>query len=239
MGTMAVTLLAWALASPPGTATERPDPRAVALAEATLERMGGRVAWDATRWVRWDFFGGRRHWWDRHTGDVRIEADDLLILMNVNDRTGRAWRAGVELEGGERDEALASGHEMWVNDSYWMFMPYKLLDPGVTLRWVGERSMQDGRPADVVELTFDPGVGYTPQNKYEVFVGRESGLVEQWSYWADAADAEPKFTLPWADWKPFGRIRLATSKGRGKDWNIAVPESLPRSVFTDPAPVER
>ena len=32
-------------------------------------------------------------------------------------------------------------------------MPFKLLDPGVTLRHVGERTLDGGRPADVLELT--------------------------------------------------------------------------------------
>ncbi|MEZ5331564.1 MAG: hypothetical protein R2991_05830 [Thermoanaerobaculia bacterium] len=51
-------------------------------------------------------------------------------------------------------------------------MPYKLEDPGVTLHYLGERPMLDGRPAEVLELTFE-GVGRTPQNKYHVYVAEE------------------------------------------------------------------
>ena len=42
-------------------------------------------------------------------------------------------------------EYLELGHRTWINDSYWMFMPYKLLDPGVTLAYAGERALEDGR----------------------------------------------------------------------------------------------
>jgi hypothetical protein len=219
------------------------DPRAVAIAEAVFERLGGRDAWDATRSVRWDFFGSRTHHWQKPTGDLRLripeqqneagesERPELLIWMNLHTRDGRVWEAGEEVRDPARlREHLDRAHEIWINDSYWMFMPYKLLDPGVRLDYAGERPLPDGRAADVLDLTFDAGVGYTPENRYEVFVARDTGLVEQWSFFADAADAEPRFTLPWAGWRPFGKIWLATDHGRGKNWNIEVDAAIPASL---------
>ena len=55
------------------------------------------------------------------------------------------------------------------------------------LRDLGEGRTADGRAADVLELTF-AGVGDTPQNKYHVWVPRDSGLVEQWAFCSTAAD---------------------------------------------------
>ncbi len=218
------------------------DARSVELAESVMERMGGSDAWAATRFVKWKFFGRRVHYWDRHTGGIRIEAParekdgvverpEMLILMNIRSKAGRAWSGGEELAADALKEALQAGHEWWVNDSYWMFMPYKLLDPGVTLAYKGARKMEDGREADVVDMTFGDGVGYTPKNRYEVFVARDTGLIEQWSFFAEASEEEPRFTMPWSDWEPFGKIRLATDHGRGIDWEIAVYDELPKSVF--------
>lgn len=222
------------------------DPRAVEIARHVLERLGGQEGWDATRFVRWKFFGGRQHYLDRQTGDVRIEMPErrnedgtverpaLLVLMNHRTRQGRVWADGEEVVDADKlAEYLALAHEVWINDSYWMFMPYKLLDPGVKLAYAGERELEDGRVADVLDMTFGEGVGYTPQNRYLVFVARDSGLIEQWSFYADAADAEPRFTLPWAGWKRFGRIWLATDHGQGKDWEIAVEDEMPRSLFAE------
>ena len=224
-----------ALAVEPGS-----DARAVAIAESVLDKMGGKDAWDRAGVVRWDFMGRRRHWWNLRTGDIRIEADKRLVLMNIATQSGKAWQDGKELEGQERQDGLTRAHQWWVNDSYWMFMPYKLLDPGVTLRYVGERPMQkDGRMADVIELTFGAGVGYTPQNRYEVGVAKDTGLVEEWAFFKDAKDTEPGFVLPWSGWKKFGPILLATDHGpeTGGDWNIAVFTGLPESVFQSPEPV--
>jgi len=219
------------------------DPRAVEIARAVLERLGGQEAWDATRHVHWKFFGGRTHDWDKWTGDVRmeipeardkaggLERPELSILMNVDTKQGRVWASGEPVEDAQRArEYLDLGHEIWINDSYWMFMPYKLLDPGVTLRYAGEKPLEDGRPADVLDLTFGDGVGYTPRNRYEVFVAKDTGLVEAWSFFLDAGDEEPRFTLPWAGWKRFGGIWLATEHGKGKDWEIAVTDDRPSAL---------
>jgi hypothetical protein len=223
-----------ALAAASASAASSPDgsdPRAVALAESVLERMGGKEAWEQTRFLRWKFFGRRLHHWDRWTGDVRIESDGQVVLMNIVTKEGRVWDGETEVaDPEERAAALETGYAWWVNDSYWLLMPYKLLDPGVTLRWVGEDELEDGRAADRIVLTFEE-VGLTPENKYDVWVARDTGLVEQWAYYPSADQAEPSFTLPWAGWKRFGGILLATERGRGADWEIAAPDSLPRSLF--------
>jgi len=234
--------------APPSSATDRvhvgpdSDPRAIEIAQSVVERMGGWAAFDAVRYVSWNFFGRRRHYWDRATGDLRLEfsSDDgrFLVLMNVDSKQGRAWKDDRPVEDPQELEALlGSAHQIWINDAYWMFMPYKMLDPGVTLKYAGEGETEEGHAADVLELTFGEGVGYTPQNRYDVLVGRESGLVEQWNFYEDAADAEPSFRLPWNGWERFGGILLATDHGRGADWGIAVYDDLPRSVFESSAPV--
>jgi len=241
------------LAIPCGAAAQNPaapgfdragsDERAISLADSVMERLGGRAAWDDTRFISWNFFGSRRHFWDKYSGDVRIEGTDredgtpYLILMNLHSKQGRAWSDGVEVSGKQLETLLDLGEAAWINDSYWMFMPYKLKDSGVTLAYVGSGTMEDGRGAEVLELTFKD-VGRTPQNKYHVYVASDSGLVEQWDFFSQATDEEPRFRIPWHGWRPFDRILLSDDRGETGHTGVAVFESLPASVFSDPRAVD-
>lgn len=219
----------------PADAPLAPDPKAVELARSVLEKMGGPEAWERTRFLRWRFSGKRLHHWDRWTGDVRIESGSRLVLMNVGSREGRVFESGAEVvDDAARQAALEQGYAWWVNDSYWLIMPYKLLDPGTRLRHDGSAALADGRPGQRLTLTFDDGVGLTPENRYEIWVADDTGLVEQWAFYPTAVDTEPRFVLSWSGWKRFGGILLATDHGEGDDWEIGAPDSLPRALFEVP-----
>lgn len=207
----------------------RADARSAEVAELVLRRLGGEEAWERTRYASWRFFGRRRHLWDKWTGDVRIEdeAQALVVRMNVLSREGTVERGGEPVtDAAQRAELLRWGYEAWVNDSYWMFMPFKLRDPGTVLRWLGEDELPGGRPAWKLELTFE-GVGVTPENRYVVWVGADTALVERWDFYRTAADPEPSLSTPWADWRPHvgtgGEIWLAGDRGRGAAWEISLP----------------
>ena len=222
----------------PGFDREGSDPRAIELADQVMLHLGGRGNWDSTRYVTWRFFGKRRHVWDKWTGRIRFEQGDLTVLMNVIDKSGRAWQSSVEVTDPDSlKPLLETGYRAWINDAYWMFMPYKLKDSGVTLKHKGVGTTIDGAAADILILTF-AGVGVTPNNKYHVYVDRDSKRVVQWDFFADAADAEPRFQIPWANWEPHGRIWLSADRGQRDHSDIAVFDALPQTVFDDPKPVK-
>ena len=220
------------------------DAKAIEIADQVMETMGGRGAWDDTRYLTWNFFDRRRHVWDKQTGDIRVEGvrredeKPYLILMNIHSMEGRAWLDGDEVtDPSELSEMLDQGEAAWINDSYWVFMPYKLKDSGVTLRYIGSDEMLDDRPAQVLQLTFEE-VGRTPENRYLVYVADDSGLVEQWDFFEKAADTEPGFQVPWHDWRWYGKIMLSDDRGRSGHTGLAVLETLPASVLSSPEPVD-
>lgn len=221
-----------------GFNAEGSDARAIQIADNVMEKMGGWESWDKTRYVTWRFFGRRLHVWDKWTGNVRIEANGLTILMNINTKKGKAWEDGKPVVDPDTlADRLERGYRMWVNDSYWVFMPYKLKDSGVTLKYMGMSETEDGRPAHMLQLTFE-NVGVTPQNRYEVYVDQERGMVTQWSYFQNASDEKPGFTLPWKNWQKYGHIMLSDDRGRSKHSDLAVFDELPDRVFESPEPVD-
>lgn len=215
------------------------DEKSIALAAEVMEAMGGQKAWDDTRYLSWKFFGRRFHVWDKHSGDIRVEdGKGKTILMNLNTREGKAWQDDQALEGEELSQALDSGWKAWVNDSYWLVMPYKLRDPGVHLEYSREDQTPDGRAADVITMTFQE-VGVTPENKYEVYVDKETKLVTAWAFFSKAEDKEPRFINPWTNWTKMGGIMLSNERGDkfGQMENIKVLKDVPAGTFTSKEPV--
>ncbi|MCG6922759.1 MAG: hypothetical protein LJF15_16970 [Acidobacteria bacterium] len=222
----------------PGFDREGSDPEAMAVADEVMKALGGRAAWDRTRFVTWSFFGRRTHVWDRYTGNLRFEDGETLVLMNLNTKRGRAWKEGSEVKDpAELKEILTQTESAWINDSYWVFMPYKLKDTGVTLKHLGEGRTEAGSEADVLELTFKD-VGRTPENKYHVYVDKETRLVTQWDYYPKASDPEPAFKSPWKDWKKSGGILLSASRGERSHENLTCLEDVPDAVFESPDSVD-
>ena len=212
---------------------EGSDLIATILADKAMHAMGGREAWDNTRFISWNFFGRRTHVWDKWTGDVRIEEPkfDLTILMNINTKEGKVMKAG-SIVSDSLDFYLQRGYELWVNDAYWLVMPYKLKDSGVTLKYVREDTTLTGKNADVISLSFKD-IGVTPQNIYEVWIDYDSKLVTQWAYFADSTESEPRFITPWADYKKYGEIMLSGDRGRFALTDIQVMKEVPEGTLTE------
>jgi hypothetical protein len=208
---------------------EHSDPKAIAVADEVMQALGGRAAWDATRCIEWTFAGRRKLLWDKTTGNFRLDDGKSVVLMNIGTGQGRVFEDGREVahDPDKVRHDLDAAYRVWVNDSYWMFAPYKLKDSGVTLTSAGERAFPDGRVADVLRLEFE-NVGVTPDNAYEMWVARDTHRVEQWSYFRNKNDKKPAMTTPWAGWKKYGRIWLASDHGQGPSTtNITVYDEPP------------
>ncbi len=219
---------------------EASDAKAIEIADKVMEAMGGRKAWDATRHISWNFFGFRTLTWDKHKGNVRIDvpSESSTYLYNLFTNEGRVKLKGEELtEADSVAKYLERARSIWINDAYWLVMPFKLKDSGVTLKYVGQDSTMAGVMSDVLSLTFEE-VGVTPENKYLVYVDPETSLITQWDYYQDASQESTERMFPWNDYKPYGEILLSGDRGespRGKRelTDIRVVDSLALSAYTE------
>ncbi len=225
------------------------DSKAQQLAERVMDAMGGKQAWEETRFIRFSFANRRTHLWDKHSGRHRMEGQNrdgqsYVVLHNINQRgQGQAFIDGQPAQGEQLDRLLNRAYSTWINDTYWLLMPYKLLDPGVNLTYDGEEEI-DGTVYDKLLLTFE-GVGLTPGDRYWAFINRSTGLMDRWAYRLQRQEADANPTAwEWTDWKKYGRVMLASGRKRvGREGNlplgdIAVMETVPDSAFTSPDPVQ-
>ena len=230
---------------------QAPDPKAAALADEVMTALGGRDAWKKTRYLRFDFaverdgktVFSRAHTWDKWTGRYRLEGKDkegraFVSVLNLNSKEGSAWRDGKPLAGDEQKKQLDDAYASWVNDSYWLVMPYKMKDPGVRLAYAGEEK-GEGAEWDKLLLSFD-NVGLTPKDRYWVWVNRKTRLVDRWDFILDGGKG-PASTFLWKGWRAYGGIQLAPERvdpNKGTRIFFPVleaPQSLPDSAFAPPA----
>lgn len=208
---------------------EGSDKDAILIADEVMEASGGRAVWDSTQVLQWNFFGRRMHKWNKSTGDliINIPSDSLNITMNLKSMSGTIISKGEGVEDENAINAyLQRGKEMWINDSYWIFLPFKLKDSGVTLKYLEETNTSDGTLADKLELTFE-GVGVTPENKYHIYVDKSSKLVTQWDFFSNYEDEKPRFSNPWNEYKEYDGLMLSSGRGgERKMTDIAVGENV-------------
>ncbi|MEO9966270.1 MAG: hypothetical protein ABJF11_10805 [Reichenbachiella sp.] len=226
----------WVDENPPmdGFNFENSDPEAIVIADKVMKAMGGRKAWDETRYISWTFFGKRNLLWDKYTGDVRIEYldRDENLLVNIHSLNGKASVDGIEIV---QEDSLASylnkAKSIWINDSYWLVMPFKLKDSGVSLYYVGSDTTEVGQESYVLQLAFE-NVGDTPQNIYHIWVDQESNLVTQWGFYESSENPHPDFITPWENYEKHGNILLSGGRGKGSLTDIKVLDEVPKEVFT-------
>jgi hypothetical protein len=223
------------------------DPKALEIARTMMQAMGGQDAWMRAHFVRYDFrvnAGGkvavdRAHLWDKMTGRYRLETKTkdgkpAVTLFNVADKQGTAYVDGKKLEGAAAAEALKSAYGTFINDMYWLAMPWKWTDAGVHLKSMG-RKTRGAEPYDVVELTFDH-VGLTPGDRYNAWVSPKTHLMEHWDYTLQSGN---KGSWDW-EYTTTGGVKLASDhkSDDGKSINmgdVRVSDSVDESLFTDPA----
>lgn len=208
------------------------------------------AGWERSRYLEFDWAVNRgegqppsvrAHRLDRWEGRARARFDtdmgELIALFDLDDPTsGRAWIDGEEVEGDDARALLQRAYSAHVNDSYWLLMPYKWTDPGVTARYVGEEE-EEGRTFEVVELSFEDETGLTPNNMYRAFVNPESGRMERWHFLRDA-DANPS-PSDWTEWTRVGPIELSMNRESGGEVRIffshlLVSEEVPEGAFDTP-----
>ncbi len=206
------------------------------LAREVITAAGGSENFNNIHYIGWNFFGSRQIIWDKVNERVRIDylKKKVTIICDLKGEHGRVFLNGTEtIDPDSLKKYLAKGSLIWMNDSYWLAMPFKLLDPGVHLNLIGMSYTLDSTLANVIEMTFSD-VGATPENKYLIYIDPATHFIVQWDFYNAYTDPLPEFTNIWGDYKKYGSIYLSGDRGtEGVLTDIHVWDSLPEYIFTD------
>ncbi len=239
------------LAAACGAETTQSDPKAVDVANRELKELGGRERWDALPALRWSFDvsvndtvrASRHHAWDKRTGWYRVEGvnrqgQKFVLVNHLGTDEGHAWVNGQAIEGDSLKTLMKRAHSLWTNDLYWLAMPLKLRDPGVTLTYDGEATDSVSHAkSDKLALAFDK-VGETPGDHYWVYVDRRTHRIVRWDMVLQGEQPPPEV---WAltGWEQHGGLWFATTHTHTGNRvvytrNIDTPASIPEAEFQSP-----
>src|ERR1051325_7115197 len=125
------------------------------IAQKTIDAMGGMDNWKQVGAIRFNFevdvAGSQphsvKHLWDHKNGRDHIEGTKdgkvMVAWVDMGKKTGAAWLDGKKLEGNDLKQAMDWAFGRWVNDTYWLIMPLKMLDSGVIMKYEGEKNGHD------------------------------------------------------------------------------------------------
>lgn len=204
------------------------DAKAHEIATQLFESMGGRARWDQVASLRFDWVverGGQevaraRHLWDRAQGRYRVEwrtreGQNVQAIFDLGTRAGRVWVDGARATGADSTAWLERAYGRFINDSYWLLMPWKVEDPGTHLAYAGE-AVLDGDTYDLLHLRFDSGIGLTPGDQYWAYVNRATHRMDRWAYFLQGMEGEPALdgatVWAWTDWRRVGGVWLAADR---------------------------
>jgi hypothetical protein len=241
------------IGTPPGPALEPvtpPDPVADDLARRTIDILGG-PAWEKARFLSFTFNLERNgqvaasfpQQWDRTTGLYRVSGKDpkgvpFVVVENVNTKAGRAWQNGVEVhDPAALQELLSIGYRRFINDTFWLLMPLKMLDPGVRRSSLGERTDACGHKWDVVKVIFEQGAN-VQTDVYWAWINRDTGIVEEWDMKLQGAPAnELPVEVFFHDFRRVGGLLISTRREvKGKNQvvrldDLQVLPEVPKGAF--------
>lgn len=189
------------LISAPRASVYAADPAADELARAVAQ-AAGLSAWPKVKELSFTFnleaegklVISAKHVWSIAAGQDTVTWEGQTITVNV--------------QGGPPAEELAKkAFQRWTNDSYWLLMPLKLLDPGVNRKSLG-RVTRDGKEYMGLELSFGE-VGLTPGDVYTLYIDDKTKRVVAWEHSPKPGTKRP---ATWENYTTVGGLTLATER---------------------------
>ena len=238
-------------AAPPAPKMGKADALSAAVVQQLTDAMGGQKTWDNLPYFRFDFVAVRdgkeiarfRHWWDKRHGRCRVEGPDdkgrtVTAIFDLATKKGRSYTDGIiDSDSTNVANIIKMGYERWVNDTYWIIMPFKLRDPGTILKHARTERTEDGVEYDVLELSFEAGVGLTPSDRYWLYVNRKTHLIDKWEYILTGQKPPPQPST-WEGWTTVGPVKISLARRfQGKPVmlrfeNVSAPATMDETVFT-------
>ncbi|MBT8218596.1 MAG: hypothetical protein KJP00_02145 [Bacteroidia bacterium] len=167
-----------------------------------------KPGFDSTHYIKWDFAGRNQYVWDKVKNYAEITMGYDIVLLNLNEITGKAYNRGIEIVGPAKDELIQKAWTNWCNDSFWLIAPYKVFDPGTNRSIV---DLEDGKKGLLVSYASG---GVTPGDSY-LWILNSNNVPGQWKMWVSNIPWGGAVST-WEDWITlYSGAKIATKHNLG------------------------
>lgn len=188
------------------------------LAMKVMHALGGLENWEKTKELVFDFVvesegkevTRRSHVWNRATNGYSLlwksNQDGKAYRIEFSDiyqKTGQVWIDDQTPPDSTRLQLLERGYALFINDTYWLIMPFKLLDSGVKLQEAPAEN-KNGVDYRVLHLAFE-NVGLTPGDQYWLWIDPVSFRIYGWRY---KLESGREGVYLWENYQPLGAVTL-------------------------------
>ena len=158
------------------------------LTQLVIEATNGNC-WDSSTVIQWTFVNNK-HLWDRSRNLYRLENDDEVILLDLdNPQHGFIYEDGKQVEA--KPKKLQSAYDTWKNDSYWLNPFWKFNEEGVKRKkYIDE----EGKTHLLIYYINGEDIG----DLYDWTIG-DGNLPTQWNLFVKIVPIN-NFKFTWEDW---------------------------------------
>ncbi len=163
-------------------------------------------SFDTTRYFRWDFGGRQAYFYDKTNNQAIITWGENKVFLQMDSKIGKTFVNGKEQTGDEHTQLIDKAWSHWCNDSFWMFAPFKVFDPGTSRKIVKE----EGKDALLIEYASG---GVTPGDSYLWILG-EDHIPTGYKMWTSIIPLKGMYAS-WENWKTFEGAKYSTLHNLG------------------------
>src|SRR5689334_7056293 len=127
----------------------------------------------------------REYWWNRETGECRLESKEenqkLIALLNTKTKKGAVYEGILPHLKEDQADAVHDVLAWHGSDSFWLLAPTLLTSPGTHLAISGAQTIEN-KACPTLELTFDQGIAPPAFNKIWLHLDPQTSKPVAWSF---------------------------------------------------------
>lgn len=205
------------------------DTKSKKIIAKTIASMGGYNNWNKIKYLEWQQ-SGKKIYWNKHNNNIRVENKNknLITLFNANNlKKAKAYQNEKEITDViALKKIIKKDINYWKMSIYKLAMPWKLEDPGISIKYLKKGKTEKGLKAKILEITYNHN-----KTKYWIYVTKDN-LIKQCDFFKNKENKQKNFSLYWHNYQKLNNILISFNNPKGKGpRNLKIKNSYDSKIF--------